>query len=256
MSLNKINKEFKKLYRLYKNTDISRETIIFSDSKGFSLRDVLNDRLKQKITVIAKSGANIYNNTHYYKVKKAVKKAKNPVVIVWLATCDVTKKKGKYISAKSYPYQKIEFALNKYRTLKSRLLQANPEATVVFLECPYYSITRFNKFKITNSNSKTGTNKYYQRNSIAAAIADKQVCCMVDYFNDHLRLINRNCGTPRISQDIIASSKGARPERTSYRKNWNVYSDGMHPVRALARLWLYRVIELATEIAAKTESCG
>ena len=40
MSLNKINKEFKKLYRLYKNTDISRETIIFSESKGFSLRHV------------------------------------------------------------------------------------------------------------------------------------------------------------------------------------------------------------------------
>ena len=117
---------------------------------------MLNDRLKQKITVIAKSGANIYNNAHYYKVKKAVKKAKNPVVIVLLGTCDVTEKKGKYISVKSYPYQKIEFALNKYRTLKSRLLQANPEATVVFLECPYYSITRFNKFKITNSNSKTG----------------------------------------------------------------------------------------------------
>jgi hypothetical protein len=64
----------------------------------------------------------------------------------------------------------------------------------VFLECPYYSITRFNKFKITNSNSKTGTNKYYQRNAIAASRADKQVCCSVDYFNDHLRLINRNCG--------------------------------------------------------------
>jgi hypothetical protein len=94
MSLNKINKEFKKLYRLYKNTDISRENKIFSDSKGFSLRDVLNDRLKQKITVIAKSGANIYNNAHYYKVKNAVKKAKNPVVIVWLGTCDITEKKG------------------------------------------------------------------------------------------------------------------------------------------------------------------
>jgi CRISPR/Cas system CMR subunit Cmr4 (Cas7 group RAMP superfamily) len=86
MSLNKINKELKKLYRLYKNTDISRETIIFSDSKGFSLRDVLNDRLKQKITVIAKSGANIYNNAQYYNLKNAVKKAKNPVVIVWLVT--------------------------------------------------------------------------------------------------------------------------------------------------------------------------
>ena len=67
MSLNKINKEFKKIYRLYKNTELFRETIIFSDSKGFSLRDVLNDRLNQKISVIAKSGANIYNDSHYYK---------------------------------------------------------------------------------------------------------------------------------------------------------------------------------------------
>jgi hypothetical protein len=74
---------------------------------------------------------------------------------------------------------------------------------------------------------------------IAAYRADNQVCCMVDYFNDHLRLINRNCGTPRISQDIIASRKGVRAERTSYRKNWNVYSDGIHPVRALARLLLF-----------------
>jgi hypothetical protein len=188
-------------------------------------------------------------------VKSSVKKAKRSVVIVWLGTSDITGWKGKYVSVKSYPYQKIEFALSKYRTLKRRLLQANPEATVVFLECPYYSITRFNKFKITNSNSKTATNKHYQRNAIAASRADNQVCCMVDYFNDHLRLINRNCDTPRISQDINASSNGVRPERTSYRKNWNAYSNGIHPARALARLWLYRVIELATEIAAKTDSC-
>ena len=64
MSLSKINKEFKKLYRLYNNTELSWETIIFSDSKGFSPRDVLNDRLNQKISVIAKSGANIYNDSH------------------------------------------------------------------------------------------------------------------------------------------------------------------------------------------------
>ena len=107
MSLNKINKEFKKLYRLYKNTDISRETIIFSDSKGFSLRDVLNDRLKQKITVIAKSGANIYNNAHYYKVKNVVKKAKNPVVIVWLGTCDITEKKGSILVLRAIPTKKL-----------------------------------------------------------------------------------------------------------------------------------------------------
>jgi hypothetical protein len=40
----------------------------------------------------------IYNNAHYYKVNNAVKKAKSPVVIVWLGTCDIAEKKGKYIS--------------------------------------------------------------------------------------------------------------------------------------------------------------
>ena len=67
---------------------------------------MLNNRLEQKITVIAKRGANVYNESHYYKLRKA----------------------------------------------------------------------------------------------IVASRVDKQVCCMVDYFNDHLRLINRNCGTPRISR--------------------------------------------------------
>jgi hypothetical protein len=62
-------------------------------------------------------------------------------------------------------------------------------------------------------------------------------------------LINRNCGTPRISQDIIASCKGARAERTSYRKNWNVYSDGIHPVRALTRLFLYLLIGVKASLS-------
>ena len=75
-------------------------------SKGFSLRDVLNDRLKQKISVIAKSGATIYDDSHYYKLKSAVKKATRPVVIVWLGTCDITKKNGKYVNVNSYPYKK------------------------------------------------------------------------------------------------------------------------------------------------------
>ena len=65
-------------------------------------------------------------------MKSSVKKAKRSVVIVWLGTSDITGWKGKYVSVKSYPYQKIEFALSKYRTLKRRLLQANPEEQLCF----------------------------------------------------------------------------------------------------------------------------
>ena len=51
-----------------KNIELTQDTIIFSDSKGLSLKDVLSNRLEQNITVIAKSGANIYNESHYYKL--------------------------------------------------------------------------------------------------------------------------------------------------------------------------------------------
>ena len=76
-----------------KNIELTQDTIIFSDSKGLSLKDVLSNRLEQNITVIAKSGANIYNESHYYKLKTAVKKAKRSVIIVWLGTCNITEKK-------------------------------------------------------------------------------------------------------------------------------------------------------------------
>ena len=68
---------------------------------------MLNDSLNQKINVIAKSGANIYNDSHYYKAKSAVKKAKRPIVIVWLGTCDITGKKGSMLVLRPIPIKKL-----------------------------------------------------------------------------------------------------------------------------------------------------
>lgn len=58
---------------------------------------------------------------------------------------EITRKNHKIISIGEYPYQTIEFALSEYRVLKEHIIQTNISAKVLFLDCPYYSITRANK---------------------------------------------------------------------------------------------------------------
>ncbi|CAG2249526.1 unnamed protein product [Mytilus edulis] len=129
-----------------------------------------------------------------------------------------------------------------------------------FLECPYYSITRANKPKdsinlIVNSKKKTypsllvnKATKGHRKVQLATNI-DKELSEQIDYFNDHLKLINRLYSTPRISQDFILSNKTKRDTKVKYRKNFNLTSDGVHPIRAVNKLWMLKFIDLALELS-------
>lgn len=76
------------------------------------------------------------------------------MVLIWLGTCEITQKKGKYIKSLNYPYQNMEFILTEYRKLKLRIKRVNPQAVILFIMCPYYSISRANKHhSIDNSNN-------------------------------------------------------------------------------------------------------
>ena len=239
----------------------------------------------------------------------------NPNVVVWLGTCEITRKEGKYIKLKDYPYQNIEFTLTAHRIFKEKILRANSNTIIVFLECPYYSAANFNKLKAynhpltDNNNNNSGTlvvetvteNKNVMntqpidnnnnlvvhkstakrkakittkfntkgvrqypnlivntlrnhRRVTAAYKLDQELCSMVDYYNDLLQLLNR-VKSPRLSLDVVQSKKGKRPQKTKYSKNWNAYTDGIHPVRVLARLWAYRIIELVAEVEETAEAC-
>jgi len=92
-------------------------------------------------------------------------------------------------------------------------------------------------------------NKIKGRREIQLATQkDKELCQQVDYYNEHLSMIN-STKTPRISQDIITSSKPKNRTSVKYRKNFNLMPDGVHPSRTLAKLWLYRLIELSLEVS-------
>ena len=95
------------------------------------------------------------------KLLELVEKSRDPIVLVWLGTCELTEKKGKYISIRhyNYKYQNVEYKLDEYRELLSKIKEANPTATVIFLECPYHSIYAYNsRNNIVNRTSKDNNN--------------------------------------------------------------------------------------------------
>ena len=63
-----------------------------------------------------------------------------------------------------------------------------------------------------------------------------------------MKILNKNVATPRLSQDQILSNKRKKDIRVRYRINYNLLSDGVHPENIIAKLWLYKMIELAIEM--------
>ena len=150
---------------------------------------------------------------------------------------------------------------NLYRKLRYRIRCKNRLASVYFIECPYYSITKANKPKnlvVNNTINLRKANKRYPSlivNKIRelrevewAAKVDKEVSTQIDHYNDHLKLLSRGISTPRLSQDTILSNKSRGDPRVKYRKNYNLMHDGVHPIRTLAKLWAAKLVETALEV--------
>ncbi|CAG2223879.1 unnamed protein product [Mytilus edulis] len=260
MSVRKIIKERKKIYQRVRGAHLGRDTILFTDSKGVGLKEYIPESIGQKFKVLYKRGGSIDNTKHIKSLIDTVKDLDHPIILIWLGTCEITQKKNKTIQFRKSPYQNIEETLTQYRDLKQQIITTKPSATVLFIECPYYSITRANKPKDSinlNVNSKkkiypsllvNKATKGHRKVQLATNI-DKELSEQIDYFNDHLKLINRLYSTPRISQDFILSNKTKRDTKVKYRKNFNLTSDGVHPIRAVNKLWMLKFIDLALELS-------
>ena len=92
--MKKLNNNYKKLYNLYKRVNINRKVFLYSDSKGLSLKEFIPSNLKDKITVVT----TVADRKLKDKLLELVEKSRDPIVLVWLGTCELTDKKGKYIS--------------------------------------------------------------------------------------------------------------------------------------------------------------
>ena len=223
-------------------------------------------------TIINRGGATAIDERLIQELLSEVICHDDPIVLVWFGTCELTEKKcagvGKYIKSRSCPYQNIEITLTRYIYLRDRILYANSLCTIIFIDIPYYSITiankcisertfgsksdrsisikRDNKAKNTQFECK-GRGKYPslvvnklrsgKRTVVLKTNIDKELNNQVNYFNQQIKLINIKYKSPRLSKDLISSSK-TRYSKGRYNTNYGLLKDGVHPAIALAKLWI------------------
>jgi len=281
-----ITKEYKRLAQENPFPDFKQHTYLITDSKGAAIRRVVPSIAR--FHIIDKSGVNAADKKFIKRVSEEIKDKDRPIVIIWFGTCELTRKSGKYLKLRESPFQNIEICLTECRKFKKRLLEANKSALIVFLECPYYSIKKYNKKTIAhtepkvdkdnNNNTRSIKKKKGEENltwtikgdnipkrkiekgkSIKITVSFRRqkkteplydtpiLSQAVDYYNTQVRLIN-DTETPRLSRDIIRSHKTKRDKCTKYKKDYSLYHDGVHPIRPLAKLWMYRIVKLALEL--------
>ena len=245
MSVSKLNKEILKLATEQKSwTSLTRrETYLITDSKGRYLARENEKEGVESIKILFSSGTTVDDLDFQSYCIRAVRYSKNPIVIIWFGTCELTRKEGKFITLREDNSEIITRLAVKYRYLKSAILKNNPSATVLFLNCPYYSLFRWNK----NKGCATVEHRRYQQE-------DELLKGTIDQLNDKLREINSDqssdIGTklPQIGLDLIKSSKNKNNVKVKYSINYNLLLDGIHPGRELSKLWLLRLLKLKNRL--------
>jgi hypothetical protein len=62
-----------------------------------------------------------------------------------------------------------------------------------------------------------------------------------------------NRKSPRLSQDLIASHKVSYSSRIIYIEHFGLLHGGVHPIRTLANLWMYKLIQVTVEVSEDCE---
>ena len=237
MLISKLTKEFNKLQtEEYQRpvTRVFRDCLLVTDSKGFFLSNEITRDYYGSIKIISRSGVTVDDQRFQRSLLRNIQIAIRPIVFVWFGTCELTDKVGKFISLKNNPTETVDQLIVKYRYFKSSIQRCNNSATVLFINCPYYSIVEWNRRKGCNN-----INQYLEQETLLHET--------IDYLNSNIDRINCT-RTPKLCLDIIRSSKKNSSSRVKYTKNFNLYIDGVHPGKHLSLLWLHKLLKLKSTI--------
>ena len=212
-----------------------RKVILMSDSKGRYLKAEVN-KGEDIIDFIFESGARSDNKKLLEKVKSFITGLQNPVLMVWLGTCEFTKKE-KDFTISLVKDRTVDEVIENLKQIKKEILKTNSSTEILFLQCPIYSIKEWNKHHgHENPDSFGGDDLILEEK--------------VDSLNLELIALNEHSfSRPKFSLDIVRSSKvksGATKfrKKTTYRYE-DYYSDGIHPCSLLSKLWLFKLLRIA-----------
>lgn len=225
---------------LHFNGRLRSKPIILSDSKGFSLKQHLDliEQFQENIIIECRPGARLQDYFHWLRrnLLRLVNNFGNITLYVFLGTCDLTVKKGKFtelrhtddISAISY----AKFQIERYISFVKQFTTV----TLVFLEIPPYSIEAWNKAKGHRDPKNFHSQDFILLERIALV-------------NEYIRIVNEKSSenrdlplsSPRFKLDLLKfrKEKGGKQRKTL---NFSNYKDGIHPTCLLARCWMKRIV--------------
>lgn len=221
--------------------EIKNDLILLTDSKGNYLQRHLTKYSTDfpaisKIHFESHSGRNLVQGLYWLQanIQRLLTCFNKLSIYVWLGTCDLTYKRGRYIYLQhrsdelccSY----ISHIIERYYSF----LASYSTVTVVFLYIPPYSIVHWNLKKGLPVSDNTRADDLILYNRV----------CLV---NDFIRYCNdrRDVESPRFHLDLRNERKVAGKE-TRKSITYKKYLDGIHPDELLAEVWLKRIIERAS----------
>ena len=233
MSFRKIEKSIAKL-RVERGGEFqSRDIFLLSDSKGRYLQNEVRPSDSVKICFIYRGGF-VINNPEFRLCLHRIRSSTNPIVLVWLGSCEFTQKdKNSKITLK--PEIDVTRVVSEYEKFKRDILSFQSSAEVYLIETPTPYINVWNQMHGHEIDENL----------------DKELGGILSYFNEKLRELNSPLKPPSISQDLVQSSKKHTQQLTKYIFNKHLYVDGIHPEKSLAELWLLRFYQFIKRIAGQ-----
>ena len=241
-AINKVRKQPNRISR-YINREIlelkstkifksNRSAYLISDSKGKDLQFL---KEKKYLKFLYKGGAEITNSVIQQYARYQVTRSQNkyPVILFWFGTCSLTTKNSAGIFViKNNLDQIVDQIIDNYKSTKKELLKLNHRAKIVFLECPYYSLSMYNEFR-----GKDLKKNYFGNQQ---ALLNKAI----DKHNSEIRELNSfRDKAPNFNNDFSTRSnrKNRKPRRVI---DYSQLRDGCHFGRKLSELWLLRLHRL------------
>lgn len=216
---------------------LRKQPILISDSKGNYLRNHsdLIEQFGYNIEFQCRGGSRFADhfNWLWYNLQNKVDKYGQIILYVFLGTCDLSLKKGKYIELRHdddrIAVTYLQHQINRFLNFVSNF----PTVSIVFLEIPPYSLQVWNQSR-------------GHRDPSSFRSQDLVLYERISLVNEYIKCINEQLGvvSPRFNLDLLRcrKAKGANQGRTSI--NFSNYKDGVHPKQLLARCWMKRIVLL------------
>lgn len=208
--------------------------ILLATSKGNYLK-FNSDLIEQAVLNIefhCKPGgrfADFYPWLSRYLPEKLYKYGK-VVLYIWLGTCDITYKSGRFIYLRhSSDSEAVAYLIDQINKFKSYLLRYGTAVKPIFLEIPPYSIQIWNSVK-------------GHQNPEVFKSDDSSLCQRIALVNEYISSVNSEIGVTsiRFRLDLLKVRKTKNSKRISI--HFGHFKDGIHPNKILARYWMKRLI--------------